>query len=74
MSGLLLKEEGAVLVLADAQGKEVRLNKAEVAERNTTQLSPMPSNFAEQIPESDFYHLLAYLLEQRGTSNKPGGK
>jgi putative heme-binding domain-containing protein len=74
VSGLLLKEEGAVLVLADAQGKEVRVNKADVAERNTTQMSPMPSNFAEQIPESDFYHLLAYLLEQRGKSDKPGGK
>jgi hypothetical protein len=25
----------------------------------------MPANFADQIPEADFYSLLAYLLEQR---------
>ena len=33
VSGLLLKEEGAVLVLADAQGKEVRVAKDAVEER-----------------------------------------
>jgi len=36
-----------------------------VDERIVSQLSPMPSNFAEQIPEAELYHLLAYLLEQR---------
>jgi hypothetical protein len=25
----------------------------------------MPANLADQIPEADFYHLLAFLLEQR---------
>jgi putative membrane-bound dehydrogenase-like protein len=65
VSGLLLREEGAVLVLADAQGKEVRVPKDDVDERTTSQQSPMPANFADQIPEADFYHLLAYLLEQR---------
>jgi hypothetical protein len=25
----------------------------------------MPANFDAQIPEADFYHLLAYLLTQR---------
>jgi putative heme-binding domain-containing protein len=69
ISGLLLKEEGAVLVLADAQGKEVRVAKKDVEERSVSQLSPMPANFAEQIAEADFYHLMAYLLAQ-----KPAGK
>jgi putative heme-binding domain-containing protein len=62
LSGLLLKEEGEVLVLADSQGKEVRVAKDEVEERSTSQVSPMPGNFAEQIPEGDFNNLLAYLL------------
>jgi putative heme-binding domain-containing protein len=71
ISGLFLREEGAVLVLADAQGKEVRINKGEVAERGTSQISPMPANLAEQIPEPEFYHLLAYLLAQRAGREKP---
>jgi putative heme-binding domain-containing protein len=62
VSGLLLKEEGQVLVLADAQGKEVRVRKDAVDERGTSQISPMPANFSEQVPEADFYNLLAYLL------------
>jgi putative heme-binding domain-containing protein len=65
VSGLLLREEGALLVLADNQGKEVRVPKDDVDERSTSQQSPMPANFADQIPEADFYNLLAYLLEQR---------
>ena len=64
-SGLLLKEEGDVLVLADAQGKEVRVPKGKVEDRKTSQLSPMPANFGDQIPEADFADLLAFLLAQR---------
>ena len=33
VQGLLLREEGAVLVLADQQGKEVRVEKKDVEER-----------------------------------------
>ncbi|HJT77364.1 MAG TPA: PVC-type heme-binding CxxCH protein, partial [Gemmataceae bacterium] len=65
VSGLLLKEEGAVLVLADAQGKEVRVPKDEVEERAVSQVSPMPANLGDAVPEADFYHLLAYLLKQQ---------
>ena len=65
VQGLFLREEGTLLVLADAQGKLIRVKKADVAERATAPLSPMPANVAEQIPEADFYHLMAYLLAQR---------
>jgi putative heme-binding domain-containing protein len=65
VSGLMLREEGEVVILADAQGKEVRVPKASLQERQVSPLSPMPGNYAEQIPESEFYHLLAYLLAQR---------
>jgi putative heme-binding domain-containing protein len=71
VSGLLLKEEGAVLVLADAQGKEVRIPKENVEERTIAQLSPMPANFAEQVSESEFYDLLAYLLSQQQNAKTP---
>jgi putative heme-binding domain-containing protein len=72
VSGLVLREEGEVLVLADTQGKEVRVAKSSVAERTVSQLSPMPANLVDQIPEADFYHLLAYLISQRpGVNGKP---
>jgi putative heme-binding domain-containing protein len=74
IAGLLLKEEGEVLVLADSQGKEVRVPKDEVEERSTSQVSPMPGNFTEQIPDGDFNNLMAYLLTLQSKSDKPGGK
>ena len=65
VSGLLLREEGEVLILADSQGKEVRIEKKKVEERTLSNLSPMPANLVEQMPEADLYNLLAYLLLQR---------
>jgi len=72
VSGLLLREEGEVLVMADNQGKEVRVDRGAVDERTVSQLSPMPANFADTIPEAEFYHMMAYLLGQRQPA--PGGK
>jgi putative heme-binding domain-containing protein len=68
VSGLVLREEGEVVVMADAQGKEVRFTKSMIEERTVSQLSPMPANLIDQIPEADFYHLLGYLLSQRPTA------
>ncbi len=65
VSGLLLKEEGEVLVIADAQGKEVRVAKEMVEERAFAPLSPMPANIADQIGEPEFYNLLAFLLSRK---------
>jgi putative heme-binding domain-containing protein len=65
VAGLVLREEGEVIVLADAQGKEQRVPKKAVAERVVSQLSPMPANFGEQLNGTDLHDLLAYLLAQR---------
>jgi len=65
VSGLLIREEGELYVLADAQGKEVRVAKSDVDDRRTSLLSPMPANLADAIKEPDFYHLMAFLLEQK---------
>ena len=64
LSGLVLREEGEVVVLADAQGKEVRIAKSEIEQRKVSPLSPMPANMADQISEHDFYNLIGYLLSQ----------
>lgn len=65
VQGLFLRQDGKVLVMADNQGKELRTPLDDVQERLVSPLSPMPANWAEVIPDTDFYHLLAYLLAQR---------
>jgi putative heme-binding domain-containing protein len=65
VAGLLLRQEGQVLVVADALGKEVRVPQDEVEEKQVMQMSPMPADMARLIPEADFYHLLDYLLSRR---------
>ena len=65
VAGLLLRQEGEVLVIADALGKEIRVPQDEVEEKQIVQMSPMPADMARQIPEKDFYHLLDYLLSRR---------
>jgi putative heme-binding domain-containing protein len=62
LSGFGLREEGKMLVFNDAGGQPVRVPLTEVVQRTQTALSPMPSNVIEQIPERDYYALLAYLL------------
>jgi putative heme-binding domain-containing protein len=65
LTGLVLREEGEVIVMADNLGKEMRIAKADVDDRRTSLLSPMPANFNETIKEEDFHHLMAFLLQQR---------
>lgn len=65
INGFGQREEGQTLVLHDNQGKPVRVQTADIAERTILPLSPMPANLAEQIPEADFLHLMAYLLTQK---------
>lgn len=62
LSGLLLRTEGKIYVLADAQGKEIRISQEDVGEKRESLLSPMPANFADTLKEEEFYPLIAYLL------------
>lgn len=66
LAGLFRRNEGNQVILANAVGAEVIINRADIAERRESDLSLMPDNFAEAIPEPDFLHLLAFLLAQRG--------
>jgi len=66
VSGLFLREEGAVLVMADALGKEQRIPSKAVEQRTISPLSPMPANIAETMSEVELSHLLAFLLDRRG--------
>jgi putative heme-binding domain-containing protein len=65
ITGLMLRVEGEVVVVADAEGKEFRIPTKDIESNRETMLSPMPANFGDAIPEVEFNHLLAYLLEQK---------
>lgn len=67
MAGLFRREDGSVLVLANATGAEFTVPKADVSKREESPLSLMPENFGEAIPEADFHNLMAFLLSHRGT-------
>ena len=71
ITGLKLREEGTAIILADAQGKEIRINNADIDESRVTALSPMPSNVVEQIGEQNLPHLIAFLLSQRQPAKEP---
>lgn len=65
ITGLALREEGQVLVLADEQGREIQLPLNEIDERKLVKLSPMPANVVEKLTEAQYYDLLAFLLTQK---------
>jgi putative heme-binding domain-containing protein len=67
VSGLVLREEGAVLVVQEAADKETRVALKDIEARVLSQLSPMPANVTEPLTEPDFYDLLFYLLQPRST-------
>ena len=64
-SGLIRREEGATLVLADNKGKEFTAPLADIDERVKSNLSLMPANVAEILNEREFLDLVSYLLSQR---------
>lgn len=65
VTGLALREEGEVLILADEQGREISLPLREIDERKQVKLSPMPANVVEKLSEAQYYDLLAFLLTQK---------
>jgi putative heme-binding domain-containing protein len=73
-SGLVLREEGEVVVLADQQGKELLIPKADVADRHVQLLSPMPANVADLLNETEFYNLMSFLLSQQTQGSAAGGQ
>ena len=74
VSGLKLREEGKAIIIGDSQGKEIRVPLDEIDEMRLTNLSPMPSNVAEQLNEADLRSLLAFLLRQRQLPAPAEGK
>jgi putative heme-binding domain-containing protein len=62
-TGLALRDEGAMLLLVDPEGKELRIRHDEIDERRTSPLSPMPNALEKALTPGEFNHLLRFLLE-----------
>jgi putative heme-binding domain-containing protein len=71
-NGIIVREEGPVLVLVDSKGTEQRIAKSKIEQRTQTRLSPMPANVNDLLSPQDLNDLLAYLLKQRkaGEANR----
>ncbi len=66
-SGLIRREEGMQLVLADFTGKETTVPLAQVTKREESDTSLMPPAFGQVISPADFNDLIAFLVSQRVT-------
>lgn len=64
LTGLVRREEGDTIVIADSTGKETPIVKNEVERRRTSETSLMPSNFDEVLSPEEFENLLAFLLSK----------
>lgn len=65
VTGLKLREEGKTIILGDNQGKEVRVRAEDIEESRLSNLSPMPSNLADQLTEPELQALMTFLLRQK---------
>jgi putative heme-binding domain-containing protein len=64
-TGLFRRDEGAVRILVDQKGKEFTIKRDEITEEKKSNLSLMPSNVAEIVPENEFFDLTAFLLSRK---------
>jgi len=61
-TGLLRREEGNVIIFANAAGQEFSIPKSNIAERRATPFTLMPDRFGETLTQQDYNALLTYLL------------
>ncbi|MBC7851744.1 MAG: c-type cytochrome, partial [Chitinophagaceae bacterium] len=70
VTGLYRREEGAVVVFADLNGKEFSIAKNDIIEQTASRLTLMPDNFNQRLSQKEFNHLLAFLLNPKKLTAK----
>lgn len=65
LSGLYRRDEGQVIVFADATGQEFSVSKQDILERKASKFTLMPDQFRNTITQTDFNALLTFLLTQK---------
>ena len=68
VSGLFRREEGEMVVLAEATGKEISIPKKQIKERRETETSLMPENFGDLMTAAEFADLMAFLLSNSASA------
>ena len=64
ITGLFRREEGALLIFADATGQELTVERAAIVQRAESETSLMPETFADLLSAADFQNLMTFLLAQ----------
>jgi hypothetical protein len=65
LAGLYRRDEGAIIVFADAAGREFSMAKNDIAERIPSKVTLMPDNFRNSLSQKEFNGLLNYLLNHK---------
>ena len=65
LSGLYRRDEGAVMVFADAAGQEFNVVKNDIAERTASKLTLMPDNFRNTLSQTEFNAIVNYLVNHK---------
>ena len=63
-TGLFRREEGEMLIFANAAGQEFSIPKSEIQEQKVSPFTLMPDHFGQIIPEEEYHALLNYLLQE----------
>ena len=66
VSGLLLREEGKTITLADVMGKDVVVLADDIEDRSLSPLSPMPAGMGDRVSPTDLVDLFGYLATPGG--------
>lgn len=67
LTGLVRRQEGALLVLADGEGKEFTVPEKDILKRTLNADSLMPSDFGEKLEPAAFNDLMTFLLSLKGS-------
>ena len=70
LTGLVRREEGDTIVIADSTGKETSIRKGDIERRRTSETSLMPSNFGEVLSPEEFENLMAFLLSKGAPASR----
>jgi putative heme-binding domain-containing protein len=66
LSGLLLREEGKTIILADVMGKDVVVLADDIEGRSLSPLSPMPAGMGDRVSPTDLVDLFSYFATPGG--------
>ena len=63
LSGLIVEETSSAITLRDGNGKDTKIDKKDIENREKSQKSIMPDNLLAYMTEDDLVDIVAYMLE-----------